>query len=89
MLLPISFNIAIMVSPLMGGQLADLAGKYPDRLGNVAFLKKYPYAPPALLNGCILLIAFSVVFLFLEEVCTPWWVRPPRLLFCAPTDFRA
>ena len=73
-LLPISFNVAIMLSPLMAGQLADLPGRFPEKFGNVAFLKQYPYAPPALLNGSILVISFLSVFLFLEEVCT---IRPP------------
>lgn len=68
LLLPISFNVAAMASPLMAGQLADLAGKYPDRFGNNAFLIAWPYAPPAILSGCIMLLAFFAVFLFLEEV---------------------
>ncbi|KAK1711856.1 hypothetical protein BDP67DRAFT_545110 [Colletotrichum lupini] len=57
-----------MASPLMAGQLADLAGKYPDKFGNNAFLKAWPYAPPAILSGSIMLLAFFAVLLFLEEV---------------------
>ncbi|KAG7067966.1 major facilitator superfamily transporter, partial [Colletotrichum scovillei] len=71
LLLPISFNVAAMASPLMAGQLADLAGKYPDKFGNNAFLKAWPYAPPAILSGCIMLLAFFAVFLFLEETLEP------------------
>lgn len=78
LLLPISFNVAAMFSPLMAGQLADLAGKYPEKFGNNAFLKAWPYAPPALLSGFFLLIAFGAVFFFLEEV------RDPRLLSFRP-----
>ncbi|WYZ36051.1 hypothetical protein EsH8_X_000698 [Colletotrichum jinshuiense] len=51
----------------MGGQLADLAGGPPERFGNSRFWKNYPYALPALVNMCILLLAFFVVFFFLEE----------------------
>lgn len=57
-----------MTSPLMAGQLADLPGKYPERFGNNAFLKAWPYAPPALMSGFFLLLAFLGVFFFLEEV---------------------
>lgn len=57
-----------MASPLMAGQLADLPGKYPDKFGNNAFLKAWPYAPPALVSGFIMLLAFFAVFFFLEEV---------------------
>ncbi|GJD05152.1 major facilitator superfamily transporter [Colletotrichum higginsianum] len=60
-------NLAILLSPMMGGQLANLAGRYPARFGNSAFLKTYPYAPPALANTVILLVAFLVMFFFLEE----------------------
>ncbi|KAK2029126.1 hypothetical protein LX32DRAFT_663426 [Colletotrichum zoysiae] len=62
-----STNLAILLSPMMGGQLANLAGRYPARFGNSAFLKTYPYAPPALANTVILLVAFLVMFFFLEE----------------------
>ncbi|TDZ16052.1 putative membrane protein [Colletotrichum orbiculare MAFF 240422] len=71
LLLPISFNVAAMFSPLMAGQLADLAGKYPERFGNNAFLQAWPYAPPALLSGSFMIIAFFAVFFFLEETLEP------------------
>ncbi|KAK6218510.1 major facilitator superfamily transporter [Colletotrichum tabaci] len=71
LLLPISFNVAAMASPLMAGQLADLPGKYPDKFGNNAFLKAWPYAPPALVSGFIMLLAFFSVFFFLEETLEP------------------
>ncbi|KAK1674903.1 hypothetical protein BDP55DRAFT_694303 [Colletotrichum godetiae] len=60
-----------MASPLMAGQLADLPGKYPDRFGNNAFLKAWPYSPPAILSGGIMLLALLAVFLFLEETLEP------------------
>lgn len=60
--------MAVMLSPLMAGQLADLPGRLPEKFGSDPFLNKYPYAPPALLNGCILFISFLSAFLFLEEV---------------------
>lgn len=66
--MPISFNVAAVLSPLVAGQLADLAGRYPERFGHVSFLTNHPFAPPALMDGLVLSIAFIVVFFFLEEV---------------------
>lgn len=64
-------TVSTLLSPLMGGQLADLASTYPEKYGNNAFLKKYPYATPALVNASMLLITFLAIFFFLEEVCPP------------------
>lgn len=68
MLFPISFNIAAAVGPVLGGQLADLGSRFPDTFGNSQFLKKWPYAPPAIANGVLMLISLILVFFFLEEV---------------------
>lgn len=70
MLFPISFNIAAAVGPILGGQLADLGSRFPDTYGNSQFLKKWPYAPPAIANGILMLISLILVFFFLEEVST-------------------
>ncbi|GJC87235.1 hypothetical protein ColLi_10073 [Colletotrichum liriopes] len=61
-------EVVVEKRPLMAGQLADLASKYPEKFGNNVFLKAWPYAPPALLSGLIMLLAFFAVFFFLEEV---------------------
>lgn len=68
MLFPISFNIAAALGPVLGGQLADLGSRFPDTYGNSQFLKKWPYAPPAIANGVLMLISLILVFFFLEEV---------------------
>ncbi|KZL70112.1 major facilitator superfamily transporter [Colletotrichum tofieldiae] len=34
--------MAVLLSPLMAGQLADLRGRYPDRFRNSWFLEKFP-----------------------------------------------
>lgn len=64
-------TLSTLLSPIMGGQLADLASTYPEKFGNNAFLKKYPYATPAFVNASMLLITFMAIFFFLEEVCPP------------------
>lgn len=68
MLFPISFNIAAALGPVLGGQLADLGGRFPDTYGHSQFLKDWPYAPPAIANGILMLISLTLVFFFLEEV---------------------
>ncbi|OHW95278.1 major facilitator superfamily transporter [Colletotrichum incanum] len=66
-LLPMSAGAAAMAAPLLAAQLADLSGRFPEKLGHIEFLTRFPYAPPALANGVILLSAVLVVFFFLEE----------------------
>lgn len=76
-------TLSTLLSPIMGGQLADLASAYPEKFGNNAFLKKYPYATPAFVNASMLLITFIAIFFFLEEVCppmTPWMYVPGVLM---------
>ncbi|KAJ0108373.1 major facilitator superfamily transporter [Diaporthe amygdali] len=59
--------VLLLGTAASSGQLADLPSRFPGRFGNVWLLKNYPYAPPALANGAILLFAFLAVFFFLEE----------------------
>ncbi|KAG8167464.1 hypothetical protein KVR01_003153 [Diaporthe batatas] len=60
-------TLSTLLSPVMGGQLADLASQYPDKFGNNWFLKKYPYATPAFVNASMLFITLVAIFFFLEE----------------------
>jgi hypothetical protein len=55
----------------MGGQLADLASRYPEKFGQNWFLTRFPYETPALVNASMLFITFLAIFFFLEEVCLP------------------
>jgi hypothetical protein len=47
-------TLSTLLSPILGGQLANLASTYPERFRNNSFLKKYPYEIPALVNASIL-----------------------------------
>ncbi|KAH8671409.1 major facilitator superfamily domain-containing protein [Xylariales sp. PMI_506] len=67
LLLPMTFNIGVIVGPILGGVLSDPAGSYPDLFGNVAFFQRFPYALPNLVSAGFLSIAFLGVWLFLEE----------------------
>ncbi|KAI9150091.1 Major facilitator superfamily multidrug transporter mfsB [Paramyrothecium foliicola] len=66
-LMPMAYNVAAISSPMVAGFLADLAGQYPDTFGNIAFLRRFPYAPPAIASGSVVLIAFLLVFFTLVE----------------------
>jgi MFS family permease len=71
LLLPMCFNIGVIIGPILGGLLADPAGSYPDMFGEIGWLLKFPYAPPNILSACFLLTAAIGVFLGLEEVESP------------------
>ncbi|WYZ41731.1 hypothetical protein EsH8_V_000626 [Colletotrichum jinshuiense] len=66
-LLPMTFNIGVIIGPILGGLLSDPAGSYPSLFGDVAFFRKYPYAAPNLLSAVFLCCAAISVWLCLEE----------------------
>ncbi|KAI9834397.1 MAG: hypothetical protein M1819_003008 [Sarea resinae] len=76
LLLPMCFNIGVIIGPVLGGLLADPVGSYPKIFGagsvyggkdGVWWMKKWPYALPNLLSACFLFTAAVGVFLGLEE----------------------
>jgi MFS family permease len=72
LILPMSFNVAGVLGPLMGGLLADpaktLPGWFgPDAIFEMEWIRLYPYALPSVLNAVFLMIAAVAVFLGLEE----------------------
>lgn len=74
-----TFNIGIIIGPVLGGILSDPANSYPSLFGDVEFLKRYPYAAPNLLSAFFLLCAVMAVWMCLEEVSPPT-LRPIQLL---------
>lgn len=68
LLLPMCFNIGVIVGPVLGGLLADPAESYPNIFGDVKFFKMFPYALPNIVSAIFLLIGGLSVFLGLEEV---------------------
>jgi hypothetical protein len=63
LLMPMTFNIGVIVGPLLGGWLADPAGSYPSIFGpggsiggkeGVRWLMEFPYALPNVINACFL-----------------------------------
>lgn len=66
-----TYNIGVIIGPILGGVLSDLAGTYPDIFGDVEFFKRYPYATPNLLSAFFLFSAMVSTWLCLDEVCSP------------------
>ncbi|KXJ90864.1 major facilitator superfamily domain-containing protein [Microdochium bolleyi] len=67
LLLPMCFNIGVIIGPVLGGVLSDPAGTYPGVFGNIDFLVKFPYATPNILSALFMLSATIMTWLFLEE----------------------
>lgn len=63
-----TFNIGVIVGPIIGGVLADPAASYPDLFGETGFFVSFPYALPNLVSAFFLLSASLTAWLFLEEV---------------------
>lgn len=78
LLMPIMFNVGILLGPVLGGVLQDPVRSFPGAFGpgstlggekGVAWMLRYPYALPNLINGILLLMALVLVVFGLEEVC--------------------
>ena len=76
LILPLSFNIASLVGPILGGFMSDPVEAYPRLFGahsifggqdGVGWMKATPYAFPNLLSSFLLFGAAIVVFFHLEE----------------------
>lgn len=67
MLLPMTFNVGVIVGPILGGLLSDPAGSYPSLFGNVRFFKAFPYATPNIVSALFLATAALAVWLGIEE----------------------
>lgn len=76
LLMPITFNVGVIVGPLIGGLLADPVGSYPGifETGGVLggkdgiwWLARWPYALPNVVNAVFLLVSASLLIFGLEE----------------------
>lgn len=76
LLLPMCFNVGVIIGPLIGGFLADPIASLPDVFGpgsflggkdGVAWMRQYPYALPNLVCATLLIIATIGVILGLDE----------------------
>ncbi|OAA54644.1 MFS transporter [Cordyceps fumosorosea ARSEF 2679] len=72
LILPMSFNVAGILGPFLGGMLASagttLPGIFaPGAILGFGWIQKYPYALPSLMNVFALSLVTAIVMLFLEE----------------------
>ncbi|ETS81438.1 hypothetical protein PFICI_06440 [Pestalotiopsis fici W106-1] len=67
LLMPMTFNVGIIVGPVLGGLLSDPAASYPGVFGSIQFFNRFPYALPNLVSAGIALCALVGVWLCLEE----------------------
>ncbi|KAI1425634.1 major facilitator superfamily domain-containing protein [Xylaria sp. FL1777] len=67
LILPMTFNIGVIVGPILGGVLSDPANSYPSVFGNVEFFRKFPYATPNIVSAIFLGTALLLCWLMLEE----------------------
>ncbi|KAH6690648.1 major facilitator superfamily domain-containing protein [Plectosphaerella plurivora] len=81
LLLPMTFNVGVIVGPVLGGLLSDPAGSYPNLFGNVEFFKQYPYAAANLVNAVFLFLAVLAIWFGLEETLDSLRDRGPDLGF--------
>ncbi|CZT42525.1 related to E.coli tetracycline resistance protein TCR1 [Rhynchosporium secalis] len=67
LLFPMTFNMGVILGPILGGMLADPAGTYPNMFGHIDFFKLYPYALPNIISAFFLICATLGVFFGLAE----------------------
>ncbi|KAK5166967.1 uncharacterized protein LTR77_007696 [Saxophila tyrrhenica] len=63
LLMPMTFNVGVIIGPLLGGLLADPVGSWPGVFEGVGWLRRWPYALPNVVNALFLgLSALALVF---------------------------
>ncbi|EFX03310.1 major facilitator superfamily transporter [Grosmannia clavigera kw1407] len=67
LLLPMTYNIGVIIGPILGGLLCDPANSYPTLFGDNAFFLRFPYATPNLLSAFLLFAATLAVWMGLGE----------------------
>lgn len=76
-ILPMCFNVGVIIGPILGGILADPVSKYGQLLGpgsliggkdGVWWMQHWPYALPNVVSAVFIFISFSAVIFGLDEV---------------------
>ncbi|KAH7395564.1 major facilitator superfamily domain-containing protein [Cadophora sp. MPI-SDFR-AT-0126] len=67
LLFPMTFNIGVIIGPILGGLLANPAGTYPEAFGHINFFIHYPYALPNIVSAFFLICSTLGVFFGLAE----------------------
>lgn len=94
LIMPLTFNVGMLVGPLLGGWLQSPVDTFPNVFGpgsalggadGVVWMRTFPYALPNLVNAMFLFLAMSLVFFGLREVSARFPYRL-TLLRCYPAD---
>ena len=67
LLMPMCFNIGVIIGPALGGLLADPAGTYPRLFGGVWWMTKWPYLAPNIASAVIVALNLVLISAFLKE----------------------
>jgi hypothetical protein len=76
MLLPMTFNIGVVIGPILGGLLSNPIDQYPGMFGKdsvlggkegVWWMEHWPYALPNIVSAIFLFCAATMLFLGLDE----------------------
>ncbi|KAL2187071.1 MFS general substrate transporter [Thermothelomyces heterothallicus CBS 203.75] len=78
LLLPMTFNIGVIIGPILGGILSDPAGSYPKLFERIEFFRRFPYATPNLVSAFFLFCGLLCVWLCLEETLDLAVNKPDR-----------
>ncbi|KAG2150249.1 major facilitator superfamily domain-containing protein [Suillus bovinus] len=70
-ILPLAWSSGSTLGPLIGGELARPADRFPYVFGDSEFLKKYPYFLPCAVPATVSALTWVVAFLYLKETTTP------------------
>ena len=77
LILPMCFNVGVIIGPILGGSMADPLNTYPGLFGpgsklggngGVSWMKEWPFALPNLFNALVVFMAMLAVLFGLEEV---------------------
>ncbi|KAI4131410.1 MAG: hypothetical protein LQ338_001237 [Usnochroma carphineum] len=67
LLMPVTFNIGIIIGPLLGGLLSDPVHQYPSLFGQAWWLTRFPYALPNVVMASFTFITAVMAFFVLLE----------------------
>ena len=87
LLMPMCFNIGVIIGPIMGGVLADPAGSYPHLFGadsvlggktGVRWMMYWPYLAPNLMSAVVVSLSLLTIFFGLDETLSSVKHNPDR-----------
>ena len=87
LLMPMCFNIGVIIGPVMGGVLADPAGTYPSLFGRnsifggqagVRWMVYWPYLTPNLMSAVVVSVSLLTIFFGLDETLSSVEDKPDR-----------